>query len=75
MLNKHPYAILAVDDHAQITSLLENILSDKYTIYTASNGKKALQILADERIDLVITDILMPDMDGLTLCKKIKENI
>ena len=41
----------------------------------AGNGKQALEILEAERIDLVISDILMPDMDGLTLCKKIKENI
>ncbi len=75
VLSKHPYSILVVDDHAQITTLLENMLSDKYSIYKASNGKKALRILEDERIDLVISDILMPDMDGLTLCKKIKEDI
>ncbi len=75
VLGKNPYTVLVVDDNAQITSLLGNILSDKYLIYKASNGKKALFILEDERIDLVITDVLMPDMDGLTLCKKIKENI
>ena len=75
LLNKNPYSLLVVDDNSQITSLLENILSDKYLIHKASNGKRALAILEDERIDLVISDILMPDMDGLALCKKIKENI
>ena len=75
LVDKHPYSLLVVDDNAQITSLLENILSDKYLIHKALNGKKALTILEEERIDLVVSDILMPDMDGLTLCRKIKENI
>lgn len=74
-LIKHPYSLLIVDDNAQITALLEDILSDKYVIHKAQNGKKALTVLENERIDLVISDILMPDMDGLVLCKKIKENI
>jgi signal transduction histidine kinase/ligand-binding sensor domain-containing protein/AraC-like DNA-binding protein len=74
-LARNPYSLLVVDDNAQITSLLEDILSDKYSVHKAQDGKKALAILGEERVDLVISDILMPDMDGLTLCKKIKENI
>ncbi len=74
-LNKPLYSLLVVDDNTQITSLLENILSDKYLVHKAHNGKKALTILEEERGDLIISDILMPDMDGLALCKKIKENI
>jgi signal transduction histidine kinase/DNA-binding response OmpR family regulator/ligand-binding sensor domain-containing protein len=73
--NKHPYSLLVVDDNVSITSLLENLLSDKYVIHKTLSGKKALVVLEEERIDLVISDVLMPDMDGLTLCKKIKENI
>ncbi|MEO7989144.1 MAG: two-component regulator propeller domain-containing protein [Chryseolinea sp.] len=72
---KHDYSLLVVDDHASIISLLDNILSDKYVIHKARNGKNALQVLEEERIDLVISDVIMPDMDGLTLCKRIKENI
>jgi len=71
----HDYSLLIVDDHASILSLLDNILSDKYTIHKARSGKKALEVLEEERIDLVVSDVIMPDMDGLTLCKKIKENI
>jgi signal transduction histidine kinase/DNA-binding response OmpR family regulator/ligand-binding sensor domain-containing protein len=67
--------ILVVDDHASIISLLDNMLSSKYVIHKASNGRKALEILEEETIDLVISDVIMPDMDGLTLCKQIKENI
>lgn len=74
-VSAHEYSLLVVDDHSSILSLLENILSDKYTIHKARNGRKALEILEEERIDLVISDVIMPDMDGLTLCKKVKENI
>ncbi len=69
------YSVLLVDDHVNITSLLENLLSDKYNIYKATNGKLALLTLEEEKIDLVISDILMPEMNGLELCKQIKENI
>lgn len=73
--NSAEYAILVVDDHASIVSLLESILSDKYKVFKAGNAKKALEILDDEKIDLVISDVVMPDMDGLSLCRVIKENI
>jgi signal transduction histidine kinase/CheY-like chemotaxis protein/ligand-binding sensor domain-containing protein/AraC-like DNA-binding protein len=69
------YSILVVDDHVSITSLLENLLSDKYNIHKAANGRQALEVLDAERIDLIISDVLMPDMDGLTLCRAVKENI
>lgn len=75
ILGKYSHSLLVVDDNAQIIALLENILSDRYVIHTAHNGKTALSILEAERIDLVISDIIMPGMDGLTLCKMIKENI
>lgn len=69
------YGILIVDDHDQILMLLQSILADKYKIFTACNGDEALTLLHEEKIDLVISDILMSGMDGLTLCRKIKDNI
>ncbi|HNH22558.1 MAG TPA: response regulator, partial [Ferruginibacter sp.] len=69
------YSLLIVDDHDQILVLLQSILADKYKIFTARNGEEALTLLEDEKIDLVISDILMPGMDGLTLCRRIKDNI
>lgn len=74
-VREHGYSILVVDDNDQITDLLESILSDRYKIFKVSNGKKALAVLEIDRIDLVISDIWMPEMDGLALCKAIKENI
>ncbi len=71
----HAYTILVVDDNEQIGILLKNILSDKYHILVSSRGKDALRILEEEKVDLVISDILMPGMDGLALCASIKDNI
>lgn len=69
------YTLLVVDDNAQIIVLLQSILSDKYKILSATNGEAALKVLDDEKIDLVISDVLMPKMNGLTLCQHIKDNI
>jgi DNA-binding response OmpR family regulator len=69
------YTLLVVDDNAQIIILLQSILSDKYKIVSAGNGEEALQLLEEEKIDLVISDVLMSKMDGLTLCRHIKDNI
>jgi YesN/AraC family two-component response regulator len=64
-----------VDDNPQVLSMLVDILSDKYGIYQANTGIKALEILENNKIDLVISDVVMSDMDGLALCQHIKENI
>lgn len=69
------YNILIVDDNDQIIILLKSLLSEKYNIYAASNGIDGLKIIEDEKIDLVVCDVLMPEMDGLTFCRKIKDNI
>ncbi|MEJ0030509.1 MAG: two-component regulator propeller domain-containing protein [Bacteroidota bacterium] len=69
------YTLLVVDDNAQIIILLQSILSDKYKIVSATNGEDALRLLDEDKIDLVISDVLMPKMDGLTLCRLIKDNI
>jgi len=69
------YSILVVDDHKEITVLLQSLLSDKYTVFTAYSSEEALKLLDAKKIDLVISDVLMPGMDGLSLCKVLKENI
>ena len=65
--------ILVVDDYAVTRRLLEHILElGNYTTYMAANGVEALAILAEENIDLVICDIAMPGMDGLTLLRRLR---
>lgn len=67
-------AILLVDDEEEILDFLERILSARYTIYKAENGQVALQLLATESVQLVVSDLMMPEMDGFELCKMIKSN-
>ncbi|GAA0125703.1 response regulator transcription factor [Clostridium sp. CTA-19] len=66
--------ILVVDDEKEIRDLLEiNLKNEGYTVFKASCGNKALKILNREYISLIVLDIMMPGMDGLETCKKIRE--
>ncbi|MCU7551847.1 response regulator [Chitinophagaceae bacterium LB-8] len=67
--------ILLVDDEEDILEYLTLILSKKYSILTADNGQEALQILNKEAVHLVISDVMMPEMNGFELCKTIKSNL
>ena len=65
--------VLVVDDEAQITRVLKTTLSSQgYGIRTAADGKQALQEMKGWSPDLVITDLRMPNMDGLELCRAIR---
>ena len=67
--------ILIVDDHEQNLYLLESLFKGNgHQVFTAPDGKQALDRVAAGGIDLVVTDILMPVMDGFQLCRKIKRN-
>ncbi len=65
--------LLVVDDEAEIRDMLSrHFRMLDYDVLTASDGTDALDVLAENRIDVVISDIKMPEMDGTTLLKKIK---
>ena len=66
--------ILLVDDEEEILEFLERILKFKYTIFKAETGQNALKILSTESVQLVVSDVMMPEMDGFELCKIIKSN-
>lgn len=67
--------VLIVDDITSNIKLLEaKLLAEYYVVFTASNGKDALNILGNTKIDVVLLDVMMPDMDGFETCKKIKSN-
>ncbi|MFB7815534.1 response regulator transcription factor [Paenibacillus chitinolyticus] len=70
-MDKH---ILIVDDDDKIAQLIEIYLQNEgYTVYKANNGLTALEIMAEQTVHLVILDIMMPGMDGLQVCMKIRE--
>lgn len=67
-------SVLIVEDETRIRFLMRDYLTrEKYTVYEAENGLKALEIFKNNNVDLIILDIMMPVMDGLTTLKKIRE--
>jgi two-component system, cell cycle response regulator len=66
--------LLLVDDNEEILEFIEGELDEKYAVIKALDGQEALNILKQEVIQLVVTDIMMPGMDGFELCKIIKTN-
>jgi len=72
---KRPLAVLIVDDNPTNLSLLESFLqkAGDYNILSAESGEKALEISRNNSIDLVLLDIMMPDMDGYQVCSVLKQ--
>jgi DNA-binding response OmpR family regulator len=66
--------VLAVDDNEINLEIIEEVLDDEYNFKTATTGKEALKIAADFRPDIVLLDIMLPDMDGYAVCQKIRSN-
>ncbi|MDF2882724.1 MAG: two component transcriptional regulator, winged helix family [Clostridiaceae bacterium] len=68
-------AILVVDDEKEIRDLIEiYLINEGYSVFKADNGVEALNLLNEEKIDLVILDVMMPVMDGMETCIKIRES-
>lgn len=67
--------ILIVEDNENFRTFLSRSLSDTYSVIEAGDGKAALEVLASNNIDIVISDVMMPVMDGIELCKAIKNDI
>jgi DNA-binding response OmpR family regulator len=69
------YRVLVVEDDEEIRRYISGELSVNYRVTESCNGKEALQAVFDVKPDLVISDVMMPEMDGMALCRKIKQNI
>ena len=65
--------LVAEDDHAIRTLITTKLKQENYTIYTAENGEEALSIMEKHQVDLLISDIMMPVMDGYSLVKTLRE--
>ena len=67
--------IVIVEDNNDLRKFLFNELKDQYQIYTSSNGKEGLELINKRLPNIVISDIMMPVMDGIEMCKLLKNNI
>ncbi|MDR1981868.1 MAG: response regulator [Tannerellaceae bacterium] len=67
--------ILLVEDHADLRKLIADALNEEYEVIQVENGMEASGILSDRIVELVISDIMMPEKDGITLCREVKNNI
>ena len=67
--------ILIVEDNEELRQYLSNGLSVQFNLIEAENGQKALELLKDNDVDLILSDVMMPIMDGVKLCKLIKQNL
>lgn len=73
--SKSKFRVVIVEDDEEIRRYLYNELGNNFHIQEFNNGKDALSSILKKAPDLVITDVMMPEMDGMTLCKKIKQNV
>ena len=64
--------VLLVEDNDDLLFLMMRLLQGKYRILRACNGREALEILDSEEVDLIVSDVMMPEMDGMELCRRVK---
>ena len=70
------YILLLVEDQQDLRAFLKDTLKDKFKkIYQASNGVEALEMIKQQQPDIIVSDVMMPEMNGYQLCKEIKENL
>jgi signal transduction histidine kinase/AraC-like DNA-binding protein/DNA-binding LacI/PurR family transcriptional regulator len=71
----YPYTILVVEDDREVLSYLEDELKGNFRILTATNGKEALDRLQAEAVSLLLSDVMMPEMNGFELCRIVKNEV
>ena len=69
------HTILVVEDNEELLELMTRLLRRDYNVLTAGNGKEAVTIMENEDVGLIVTDVMMPVMDGIELCKHVKNNL
>jgi two-component system alkaline phosphatase synthesis response regulator PhoP len=73
-MNNNEYKILLVDDEPDILEFLSyNLKKEGYNVFTANNGKEAITVAKKENPQLIMLDVMMPDMDGIETCREIRE--
>ncbi|MFB0551861.1 MAG: response regulator transcription factor [Phycisphaerae bacterium] len=66
--------ILAVDDNPNNTTIIKELFGERYDLRTAATGKKALKTALDFQPDIILLDIMLPDMDGYEVCRLLREH-
>lgn len=67
-------SLLIAEDNRELLSFLKDSLSDRYTVFTATNGKDAEELISSKNIDMIVSDVMMPKVDGLDLIKWVRNN-
>lgn len=68
------YTLLVVEDNVELLMLMKQLLQPHYHVLTASNGKEALDVVHAHDVDLIVSDVMMPEMDGYELTKVLKQS-
>ena len=71
---ENAYKVLVVEDNVELLMLMNQLLHTKYRIYTASNGREALDVVHSTDLDLIVSDVMLPEMDGYELTRTIKSD-
>ena len=69
------FTVLLVEDNLELLNLTREALSTWFRVIRAGNGKEALEILTRQSVDVIVSDVMMPEMDGLELCNHVKSDM
>lgn len=72
--DEEAYTLLIVEDNVELLMLMKQLLQQHYHVLTASNGVEALDVVKAHELDLIVSDVMMPEMDGNELTTRLKEN-
>lgn len=75
LLDENRKSVLVVDDNHDMRAFLQSILMNEYTVWQAKNGEEAFRIAKQHRLDIVVTDLMMPNVDGLELTENLKTDM
>ncbi|WP_372774254.1 two-component regulator propeller domain-containing protein [Mangrovibacterium sp.] len=73
--NSSETRLLIVEDNAEVRSFIKSLFTNQYLVEVAENGKIGLQMATENVPDLIVCDVMMPEMDGMELCKRIKTDV
>ena len=74
-VKKHETTILVVDDNKDMLEYISDALSADYDVLSARNGAEALEVVSSNDVDIIVSDVMMPEIDGIELCRRIKNDI